>query len=521
MSKTVPSDPNMSASPVNGQHATPPEANGSRAAASVPTLPVARPVFGSRTVYIQKLNPNTRITPQARRYAIEELARRAGVPASFYRAWKVTTEQSRTVVNIANGRSVQITFPHASAEVLRDLAQGRIHTSRACWMKTPAEHLARLIPDFVVPFSHRVTDSSSSVIKPLFIARSADHVECTVDLPLSILLTLSRWEETIGTEHDAHGRFCSTQSVATRDNFLHRPIVDEYGLAFLQALQFIYPTWQEPARKLRVKLSHDADHIGIPFGWKQVIRHTTHYRHPGDSCRELWNLFSGAPPAELRAVQDIARLSIEKKLHSSVYWMASSPGHWDAGYDPRLPMVRDMIRWLDDNQIENGVQPGYNTFRSPEKLRKEILALREVLGDRPLGGRQHYLRWCPETWIHWETSGLSYDSTLGFADRIGFRAGTCVPYRPWLFALNRPADLQEIPLLVMDGTLLVYMKLSEEQSLARVQDVVERCSAVGGVFTLVWHNNNLLDPTYRSLYTRLLHLLDSGSTYDWKSEAIA
>jgi hypothetical protein len=181
--------------------------------------------------------------------------------------------------------------------------------------------------------------------------------------------------------------------------------------------------------------------------------------------------------------------------------------------------VREVMRWLDDNQVENGVQPGYNTFRSPEKLRREVAALREVLGDRPLGGRQHYLRWCPETWIHWETCGLSYDSTLGYADRIGFRAGTCVPYRPWLFALNRAADLIEIPLLAMDGTMLVYMKLGHEDSVNQLRQIIDRCRAVGGVFTLVWHNNHLLDPKYRSLYMRILGLLESSSPYDWKAEA--
>jgi hypothetical protein len=503
-SKGLPQDSSIAPTPVNGHL---PVSNPPASGASV----------ASRTIYIQKLNANTRITPQARRYAIEELARRAGVPSSFYESWKITTEQFRTIVHIANGRNVQITFPHASPEVLRDLSQGRIRSSHVGWMKVPAGSMGHLVPDFVVPFSDGLDEPSVS-LKPLFLAKSPDHVECTVDLPLSILLTLSRWEETFDVERDVHGRFTSSQSVSTRDSFLHRPVVDEYGLAFLQALSSIYPTWPEQKYTLRAKLSHDADHIGIPFGWKQVLRHTTHYRSPSDSCRELWSLLSGAPPAELRAVQDIARLSVERKLDAAVYWMASAPGDWDSGYDPRVPVVRDVMRWLDDNYIENGVQPGYSTFRSPEKLRREVSALREVLGDRPLGGRQHYLRWCPETWIHWETSGLSYDSTLGYADRIGFRAGTCIPYRPWLFALNRPAELLEVPLLAMDGTLLVYMKLGEDESVRQIQEIINRCRTVGGVFTLVWHNNHLLDPKYRSLYVRILGLLESTLPYDWKAE---
>ena len=135
-----------------------------------------------------------------------------------------------------------------------------------------------------------------------------------------------------------------------------------------------------------------------------------------------------------------------------------------------------------------------------------------------MGGRQHYLRWCPETWLHWERCGLAYDSTVGYADAIGFRAGTCIPYRPWLPALNREANLLEIPLLVMDRTLLGYMGLTEQQSLAAVLELLSRCRVVGGVFTLLWHNGSLTEPRYCRLYQKLLDALGGCGKYDWRSE---
>jgi hypothetical protein len=115
--------------------------------------------------------------------------------------------------------------------------------------------------------------------------------------------------------------------------------------------------------------------------------------------------------------------------------------------------------------------------------------------------------------------GLAYDSTVGYADRIGFRAGTCIPYRPWLFSLDRAANLLEIPLLVMDGTLLHYMGLSPEQSLDAVQELVARCRAVGGVFTLLWHNSSLLDPGAAALYRQLLDSLAGSERFDWRTPA--
>jgi hypothetical protein len=182
--------------------------------------------------------------------------------------------------------------------------------------------------------------------------------------------------------------------------------------------------------------------------------------------------------------------------------------------------VRAVVDWLHEIGGECGVQPGYNTYRSPEKLRREIVILRDVLGEHPFGGRQHYLRWCPDTWIDWENCGLAYDSSVGFAEQTGFRAGTCVPYRPWLFPLNRQADLLEIPLIVMDRTLLEYMKLTKDQAIGDVKKLTARCRSVGGVFTILWHNDAFLDPFYRNVYLGLLEILQGINNYNWQAEVI-
>ena len=114
--------------------------------------------------------------------------------------------------------------------------------------------------------------------------------------------------------------------------------------------------------------------------------------------------------------------------------------------------------------------------------------------------------------------GLAYDSTVGFADRVGFRAGTCFPYHPWLLHLNREANLIEIPLIVMDKTLMEYMGLSPEESLEEIYRSAARCRVVGGVFTLLWHNSSVANPKYSAAYSKALDHLGPADRYDWKSD---
>jgi|SRR5579872_268479 len=465
-------------------------------------------------IHAPSLGPNIRITPQARYYAVMELCRRAGIPLDFFHTWKISVTPENTVFEISNGTQKFITFPHASPKLLKALASGQLSAVNIALSNPIAGGNSTLISHCVVPF----VASESDQERPLFYLTDENHLECALDLPLSILLSLSCWEETLESPRDSHGRFQAKNSITCAAGFLERPIVDEYGLAFERALQLLFPSWKKTPRNARIKLSHDADHVGIPFRWRTALRHSIRSRAVHNSFRDVFSRVSGMEPAELNSVRSIALASKRHGLKSAVYWKASPAGPNDSGYDPRHHKVRQVVSWLDRIGAESGIHPGYNTFRSPEKLRREVAILRETLGERRIGGRQHYLRWSPDSWIDWENCGLSYDSSVGFAERIGFKAGTCIPYQPWLFPLNRKADLIEIPLLVMDRTLLAYMGLTKEQSIQHVNQLIERCRTVGGVFTILWHNDAFLNPFYRDVYLGLLGSLSNIENYDWQSD---
>jgi hypothetical protein len=335
-----------------------------------------------------------------------------------------------------------------------------------------------------------------------------------------MVLMLSRCEEELSTRRDLHGRFEASTSIAARGNFLGRPIVDEYGLAFAQALSHLMPGWEANKREMRVKLSHDIDLVGLPFSLSASFGHTVRRRKPWATLQDFLSVMSPVEPAYLALVRGVVAIASQHGLHSAVYLQAARPSAFDTGYDPRHPKFRRLLAWLLKQDIEIGIHPSYATFGSVDRLRQEVLVLSNILGTARIGGRQHYLRWCPGSWVDWETCGLAYDSTVGYAEQIGFRAGTCIPYRPWLWKFNREADLLEIPLVVMDRTLVDYVRLQPSDALQAVKDLIARCRVVGGVFTLLWHNSSLLEPAFSDLYVELLAELASTPTYCWKSDEV-
>ena len=447
------------------------------------------------------------LSAEARLYAFRELAFRSAIRRELLDSWSVEVSDDATVVTLGDAR---IRFRHAPSTFWSELAGGNYQVVHASWPYQFVNHRADLVPDFIVPFVDR------TYAGPLFVRTSEKSWECPIDLLASVLLTLSRFEELQSDERDMHGRFLATQSVALKHNFLHRPVVDEYGLALEQVIQSLLPGWRPAERRLMVKLSHDIDEIGFPRNMSNSLGHTVKRRKPSATLRDLIGPIFGLRPSLLEAVLRLAELSKRHGMVSALYWKFSGQTAWDSGYDLAMKPVREVLSCLRNAGMELGVHPGYDTFGGSRQLADEVERIREVIGESLIGGRQHFLRWHPCTWRDWEKLGLAYDSTVGFSDHIGFRAGTCVPYRPWSLELNREIALLEIPLLAMDVTLAYYMRLSPERSLAMLLQCVERCKLVGGVFTLLWHNRSLLDPNYGHTYQKVLSALEFTPGFDWK-----
>ncbi|HME11391.1 MAG TPA: polysaccharide deacetylase family protein [Candidatus Acidoferrum sp.] len=447
------------------------------------------------------------LTPEARIYALKELARRAGVTREFFLSWQIEVTNHQTSISFASGQPAQIHIEHASPALLQRLAAGDFPVVQASCLPFPGRNAGE--SPLILPFC----DVRSGPHQPLF-QRSADSsFLCSADILLATLFTLCRTEETICSTRDEHLRFPASASLAARHNFLERPIVDEYGAAFEQVLSALRPLWKRARQPLRTKLTHDIDLVGIPFSLQATVGHTLKRKNPACTARDILAAASSTEPTDLYLVRKLAQISKSRGLHSAFYWKGSPRTPMDEGYDPFHPKVQRVLRDLQQQDFELGVHPGYDTFHARAELSREADRLREALGVKYPGGRQHYLRWSPATWLDWEACGLRYDSSVGFADQLGFRAGTSVPYRPWSIAENRELDLIEVPLLLMDCTPVKYMGLPREEGLARIRQVIQRTATAGGVFTMLWHNAPLIDPEYDGWYEAILDLLPAGQNF--------
>ena len=82
---------------------------------------------------------------------------------------------------------------------------------------------------------------------------------------------------------------------------------------------------------------------------------------------------------------------------------------------------------------------------------------------------------------------------MGYSEVLGFRAGTCTPFRFYDLELETSTDLMVYPFALMDRTLNDYLSLSPDEAIKRVEQVAKEVKAVGGTLISIWHNESLSD----------------------------
>lgn len=177
---------------------------------------------------------------------------------------------------------------------------------------------------------------------------------------------------------------------------------------------------------------------------------------------------------------------------SSFYFLALGRGEHDYNYN--VSEIKDELRYIKNSGWEIGLHGGHQAYTDYNKLIKEKDKLEVAVQDEVIGYRNHYLKIkIPDTWEILAKAGFKYDTTLGYVDCIGFRNGMCHPFKPFNLNTNDYIDILEIPLVVMDATLIRYLLLDYQTSWEIIKKVIDTVAELNGVITILWHNTYMFD----------------------------
>jgi hypothetical protein len=151
---------------------------------------------------------------------------------------------------------------------------------------------------------------------------------------------------------------------------------------------------------------------------------------------------------------------------------------------------------------------GIDAWQDPEAGRVEMQQLNILTGKKTVGVRMHWLYFAQDSPRRLEDAGFDYDSTCGYNETVGYRAGTSQVFRP-----IGCGTLMELPMSIMDSALFTAgrMNLRREEALQLCCRIIENARRFGGTLVINWHERSLApERLWGCFYKVLLEEVEKG-----------
>jgi hypothetical protein len=163
----------------------------------------------------------------------------------------------------------------------------------------------------------------------------------------------------------------------------------------------------------------------------------------------------------------------------------SAPANRGSGYS--AADIREQLQRINAAGCEIGTH-GLDAWIDTDAGRLERETIARTTGTNASGVRMHWLYFDAKSASALESAGFEYDSTVGYNQTVGFRAGTIQAFAPL-----GTSTLMELPLHVMDTALFYpsYLNLTDEKAFALVQEFIRFAAKNSGVLTFNWHDRSI------------------------------
>ena len=324
----------------------------------------------------------------------------------------------------------------------------------------------------------------------------------------SIFYILTRYEEYDSLFKDKHGRHIGKKSVLYRFGWHEKAMCDRWSEDILCFLS-VHSSFRFEKKKYRPQIIPTFD-IDKAYAYKHkgIIRNVLGYfkdLYAKDTIRtkERSMVLSGSkkdPFDNYDKIFEIQSRGFDVKL----FWMLGNYGKYDKNISHKNRRHRRLIRKMD-TIASIGIHPSYRSNSNEFNIHNEIERLQSIIKKHVRSSRQHYLMlFLPKTYQQLIEQEIEDDYSMGYADIIGFRAGTARSFHWFDLTTNKKTSLRIHPFCYMDGSLNEYLKLSTNDAEERITQLYLEIQNYGGKFIFLWHNDTISDYGHWAGWSKVL-----------------
>lgn len=317
------------------------------------------------------------------------------------------------------------------------------------------------------------------------------------DFPFDIFSSsfwlVTRYEEYLKTSRDKHKRFRATKSLAHKEDFLKKPLINQHAFQLFEALQKIWPELTRKKKAYNIYPTIDIDNA-YAFLNKGFIRTTgsltkRFFKLKWKELSYQLSVLAGfsSDPYDTYSYLDLVSEKYNKT--PKYFFLLGDYGKYDKNlpFDNKkyISLIKDI-----DKKHTVGIHPSYGADNALQ-LKREITRLEEVLSKEIKISRHHYIRInLPDTYQYLIDNGIKHDYSMGYPTKIGFRASIANPYPFFNLITNEQTDLMIHPFFMMDTTLIKYKRIKADKIENYLRPIFQDIKEVEGNIGFIFHNES-------------------------------
>lgn len=387
------------------------------------------------------------------------------------------------------------------------------YTNRALgnefWVKSHDLLFERFVHDIDIVVSHWEQGL------PCFF-KTTSKASVPYDIFAAAFYLITRYEEYLPYQSDSMGRFTSHQSLAFKNDFLEKPIVNQWVGKFWEVFQKAYEQAVPPRSNYRYISTFN---VVAPYLYRYKGLFVNFFGFCVDVFGLRWRLIARRWAVVLRfkkdpydVYQQLVAFKKEQHVDLICFFLLGKHPNFNQNINIAHRKYRYLLKMLAD-YFSVGLMGSYDAFTDKESLRREITTFQDILYRNASKYRQHrmFLN-LPQTYRYLNELGIEKDYTMGYDDTLGFRAGTCTPFHFYDLGLERRTNLKIYPFSVCDIALKTEANTDGdiEDAFQRVAEIQARVKAVSGTFITFFQQGMLSDHDHwagwRDFYQRVVHL---------------
>ena len=330
---------------------------------------------------------------------------------------------------------------------------------------------------------------------------------------------ISRYEEYLPNLKDVYGRFSFQESIAHKNNFLEEPVIDIWAYKLKESLCSFFPNVIFDDRKFKLKTI-----IDVPSVY--------YYKNKG-FLRTIGGVFTDL--ARLKPKNIYTRLLVIFRLQKDPYdtfnWIVNKQKQVSdkflffflvgkfSTYDKNISLIKqpfvNIIKLVSDYSII-GLKLSFFALSNLNILKKEKADIESITNRDLTISRNSFSKVnLPINYRNLIKLNIREDYTMGYVNKIGFRASTCTPFLFYDIDNDIQTPLLINPYNLMDYSLLTINSFLDKKE--KVIEIIKKVKSVNGTFTSIFHNYSFSNDSRWKRFKEIFEIIINSNNDEQKN----